>query len=114
MLHRADSPPDRHGHAHQSLSLLTTVGGSTNPASLNRQELISRARFRCEHRHDGLTHHACFEKQNPSERIGFFDIEATSLNASFGFMLSYCIKRARGEVLKRTVSRSDILSRKFD
>lgn len=85
-----------------------------NPATLSKQELVSRARFTCRHRHNGLSHHQCYEAAHPAERIGFLDIEATSLNASFGFMLTYCIKPLGGPVLKRAVQRKDILSGKFD
>ena len=72
------------------------------------------ARFRCRHRHDGLTHAACFDQVHPGERIGFLDIEATSLNASFGYMLCYCIKRQSGEVLKRPIRTSEIKSHRYD
>lgn len=36
------------------------------------------------------------------------------MNASFGYMLSYCIKRAGGEVLKRPISPKAIRSHRFD
>lgn len=85
-----------------------------NPAALSKPELVQRARFRCKHRHDGITHRACFDKVNPGERIGFLDIEATSLNASFGYILSYCIKRLDGEVIKRPIAVADIKAHRYD
>lgn len=79
-----------------------------------KAELIARARFTCPHRHNGISHASCFDRMHPAERIGFLDIEATSLNASFGYMLSYCIKRRGGEVLKRPITPKDIRGKKYD
>jgi len=73
-----------------------------------------RLRFRCKHRHDGISHRQCFEESHPAERIGFLDIEATSLNASFGYMLTYCIKRRGGDILERSVKPSDIRGKRYD
>lgn len=42
------------------------------------------------------------------ERIGFFDIEASGLKATFGYMFSYCIKKLDGKVLKRVIKPKDI------
>lgn len=75
---------------------------------------MARARFVCRHRHNGLSHNKCYNEQHPPERVGFLDIEATSLNASFGFMLSYCIKRRGGEVLQRCVTPKEIHGLEFD
>lgn len=85
-----------------------------NPATLTKAELVSRARFRCKHRHNGLDHISCYDQANPGERIGFLDIEATSLNASFGYMLSYCIKPLGGDVLKRPIEPSEVKSHSYD
>ena len=85
-----------------------------NPATLTKAELVSRARYRCKHRHNGLDHISCYDQAHPGERIGFLDIEATSLNASFGYMLSYCIKPEGGEVIKRPISPSEIKGLTFD
>lgn len=85
-----------------------------NLATVPKTELIKRARFTCKHRHNGLSHPQCFDEQFPPESIGFFDIEATSLNASFGFALTYCIKKFGGAVLKRTVTPKDITQHRYD
>lgn len=85
-----------------------------NVASLSKAELVARARFRCQHRHSGLDHTACYDKVNPGERIGFFDIESTNLTATFGYLLSYAIKRAGGEVLKRCITPADIRAKRYD
>ena len=85
-----------------------------NVATLSKAELVARAKFRCIHRHNGLDHIQCFDKANPGERIGFLDIEATSLNASFGYMLSYCIKRHGGDVIKRPIEPAEVKSHRYD
>jgi uncharacterized protein YprB with RNaseH-like and TPR domain len=76
--------------------------------------LKARLRFTCSHRHNGLAHPQCYEAVHPGERIGFLDIEATSLNASFGYCLTYCIKRYGGEILKRWVTPKEIRGYQFD
>lgn len=79
-----------------------------------KAELIARARYTCRHRHNGLSHHQCYSEQFPAERVGYLDIEATSLNASFGFMLAYCIKRHGGETLQRCITPKEISTLAFD
>ena len=85
-----------------------------NLHALSKAELVSRANFSCEHRHTGLDHPQCYEKKYPPERVGFLDIESTNLTASFGYMLSYCIKRHGGEVLKRPIAPGDIRKKRYD
>ena len=59
------------------------------------KELASR---RCYHHHNFLEHYNCFLTENPTEeRIGFFDIETSNLNANFGIMLAYCIKDSQSD-----------------
>jgi len=84
------------------------------PTQLTQATIRERLRYRCRHRHDGISHRQCFEAAQSGERIGFLDIEATSLNASFGYMLSYCIKRQGGEVLKRPIDVADIKAHRYD
>jgi uncharacterized protein YprB with RNaseH-like and TPR domain len=49
----------------------------------------------CSHGHTYLQHHNCYLSEKPEEqRIGFYDIEASNLDADFGFILSYSIKSA--------------------
>jgi uncharacterized protein YprB with RNaseH-like and TPR domain len=61
-----------------------------------------------------LTHPGCFWKENPTgagliapERIGFLDIEASNLNASFGYIICYCIKKEGGEIVSRCLEPAD-------
>lgn len=85
-----------------------------NPSTMPKAEIVSRLRFRCPHRHNGLEHGACFDAVHDAERIGFLDIEATSLNASFGYLLSYCIKPLGAETLKRPIEPKDIKRHRYD
>lgn len=48
-------------------------------------------------------------------RVGYFDIEATSLNASFGYMLSWYIKVAgKNEYYSSVINKKEIFDEKFD
>jgi len=64
---------------------------------------------------------SCFWKEHPDgagifapERVGFIDIEATNLNADFGYILSYCIKEEDGPILERCITPEEILTYTFD
>lgn len=49
------------------------------------------------------------------ERVGYLDIECTNLNASFGRIMSYCIKvDETGEVIKNVVTQKEVLSKEKD
>jgi len=65
---------------------------------MTKADIIRLANRKCEaHHHSYLEHYNCYLKENADqiERIGFLDIEATNLDADFGFILSYCIKVAQ-------------------
>lgn len=66
--------------------------------------------FRCRHRHSGLTHPKCYDKaRKKKERIGFLDIESGgSLDADWGFVLTYCIKRLDGDIIQRSITPAEI------
>ena len=42
-----------------------------------------------------------------NERIGFLDIEASNLSATFGIVLTYCISDIKGNIIKRTIEYKD-------
>lgn len=75
-----------------------------------KKEILDRANFRCIHRHDGFIHTACFDKaQDCGERIGFLDIESGgSLDADWGFVLTYCIKELDGPIIKRSITPAEV------
>lgn len=49
-----------------------------------------------------------------NERIGFFDIEASNLKATFGYMFCYCIKELDGKIIANSVTQKEILNYDFD
>ncbi|MCG6536345.1 MAG: ribonuclease H-like domain-containing protein, partial [Syntrophales bacterium LBB04] len=48
------------------------------------------------------------------ERVGYFDIEASGLNATFAYMFSYCIIGSDGSQCGRVLTPSEIRTGKFD
>jgi uncharacterized protein YprB with RNaseH-like and TPR domain len=90
-----------------------------NVASLTKQEIIWLSTHRCNaHSHSYLSHFSCYKKEvldYKEERIGILDIEATGLDADFGFILSYAIKDAStGEVLGRVLSPEEVSDGRYD
>lgn len=82
---------------------------------MTADEVRKRMRFRCKHKHDGLHHPQCFKDKNGKvERVGFADIEASNLNATFGIVYTYCIKTLDGPLLKRAISLQDLHRGVFD
>ena len=62
-----------------------------------------------------MDHYNCYLKERPdlaTEKIGFFDLEASNLDADYGQMLSYCIKdssvEGEGGVLSGVLNKRDI------
>lgn len=80
---------------------------------MNIKELEKRVKFRCIHRHNGIEHPKCY-RDRENERIGFADIEASNLSASFGIVYTYCIKKLDGEIIKRCISLDDLHDARFD
>jgi uncharacterized protein YprB with RNaseH-like and TPR domain len=66
---------------------------------------------RCKHGHTKSEHPNCFIRD---ERIGFLDIEASNLNATFGICYLYCIKKLDGEIIRRSVTIEDLHKGIFD
>lgn len=86
-----------------------------NLYKLKKDELVKRLDFKCVHRHNGLSHPKCYEQaNNAQERIGFLDIEASNLDATFGIVLSYCIKTENGKIYERSITAQELKSGKFD
>lgn len=95
-----------------------------NIANFTKDEIIKRWNFRCRHEgkrahgittHNGFEHPRCYERAtNKGERIGFFDIEASNLNANFGITLSYAIKNHGGRILGRVLCPEELRKGVFD
>lgn len=48
------------------------------------------------------------------EKIGFLDIEASNLHATFGIVFTYCIKELSGKLLQRSVTIKDLQGGLYD
>lgn len=85
---------------------------------LKKSEVEWLFEHKCKHSHNYLEHYNCFLEERPespvTERIGFLDIETSNLKASFGYVISYCIKEKGGGILERLISPREIKSGVFD
>ena len=78
-------------------------------------EIQDRSRFKCIHSKDGFEHPACWKRKDGEViRIGFADIEASNLAATFGIAYTYCIKELDGKLIKRAISLDDLHKAEFD
>lgn len=87
---------------------------------LRKLDLEWLGTHRCKaHGHTFLSHYECYVKEQPDdspfkERVGYFDIEASGLNATFAYMFSYCIVGSDGSLCGRVLKPGEIRSGKFD
>ena len=53
---------------------------------------IEKSQFRCEHRHTAFEHPLCWKRFSDeceaNLEVGYFDIEASNLDADFGWLIS--------------------------
>lgn len=62
-----------------------------------------------------MSHPKCYDRENGlTERVGFFDLETSNLNANWGIILSYCILSDDGELYKCLIKPKNIFSGDFD
>lgn len=70
------------------------------------------ATHNCPHGHKFIEHPTCYEKylhgKIPPEKIGFFDIETSNLNASFGLILSFAVKERGGKVISSVITPEEL------
>ena len=82
---------------------------------MTQEEYRARSKFRCKHGHNGNRHPACYTcKEGFTPRIGFADIEASNLVATFGICYSYCIKELDGNIIKKAISLDDLHNAEYD
>jgi DNA polymerase elongation subunit (family B) len=94
-------------------------------SKLRKTELVWLNNHNCEaHGHSYLSHYTCFineivAKADPKDvmndkipiprRLGFLDIEASSLKANFGLAMCYCIKVENSDkIYERVVTKSEL------
>lgn len=82
---------------------------------LSKDEIIRRHKWHCNCGHTGLEHPNCYEGKFGKEiKVGFADIEASNLTATFGIIYTYCIKELDGKIIKRAISLDDLHNATFD
>lgn len=86
---------------------------------IRKRDIEWLADHRCRHGVTYLEHYGCYVAEKPqdspyAERVGFLDIETSNLKASFGYVISYCIKELDGPILEGCVRPEDIWSGDFD
>lgn len=68
---------------------------------MTKQEILKYAKQTCPHGHSYLEHSSCLEKViGHVERTGFLDIETSNFSASFGIVVTWCIKEKGGEIFE--------------
>jgi len=87
--------------------------------TLRKKDMEWLGTHNCKHGHTYLVHYDCFLKEAPDdspfkERIGYFDIEASNLNANFGYVFSYAIATDGKKVLGRVLRPKEIRTGAFD
>lgn len=66
---------------------------------LTKQEILRLSRTICEHGHPLLVHPNCLERTlGYQEKVGYLDIETSNFSASFGVVITWCIKENGGKI----------------
>lgn len=83
---------------------------------LKKTEIVWLSNHRCRHSHTYLEHYQCYLSENPERgRTGYLDIEASQLNASFGFMITYCIKDSKSDkIYGRKITKKELVGKNKD
>jgi len=80
-----------------------------------KQQILRLSRQTCKHGHSLLVHPTCLrEELGKEEKWGYVDIESSNLAATFGYIISYCIKEANGPIIERVLTPNDIKNHIFD
>lgn len=75
---------------------------------LTKQDILRLSRTMCEHGHPVLSHTACLEKTlGYQEKVGYLDIETSNFSASFGVVITWCIKEDGGEIYEGHLQTED-------
>lgn len=80
---------------------------------MTKQEILKFSQKTCPHGHPYIEHANCLEKAiNYTEKVGSLDIETSNFSASFGVVVSWCIKEHRGELYEDCLKDNDFLDPK--
>ena len=95
------------------------IPNSVNFNRLRKDEILWLYNHTCQHKHRYTEHPGCFleefkDKLAAIEKIGFIDVEATNLQADFGYLLCYSLKQLDGALRHKAVTPKDIRTYQFD
>jgi uncharacterized protein YprB with RNaseH-like and TPR domain len=77
---------------------------------LKKTDIIWLANHKCRHGHTYLDHYNCYLTENPNQlKVGYFDIESSSLVADFGFCIGWYILDTDGVYHGRTITTDEVL-----
>jgi hypothetical protein len=78
--------------------------------TLTKPEIIKMFRWKCPHGHSGIVHQNCYQrfKDLLPQKIGYWDIETSGLNASFDYIISSCILDEDGNTYGRVLTEKEI------
>lgn len=88
-----------------------------NLANYKKDEIIKMNAWKCpSHSHTGLEHPQCYLREHGKDlKRCFFDLESTSLNGTFGFILTYSIKpEGDSNVITGTVTKKEVEDGTYD
>lgn len=89
--------------------------GSAPVTMLSKKKVDYLGTHYCKHGHTYLEHYSCYLNGNhQGEKVGYFDIECTNLNADYGYMLCYCIKVGGEDTIIRGVIDKKDLEKNLD
>jgi uncharacterized protein YprB with RNaseH-like and TPR domain len=97
----------------------TMIPSGTNFHRLNKDAIIWLYDNYCRHGHRYTEHPTCFAEEwegklSMAERAVVVDIEATNLQADFGYIICYSLKEKGGDIIHRCVTPEEIWQHKFD
>ena len=80
---------------------------------LKKDKIVWLSTHRCKHGHTYLEHYNCYLTEHPEEnKIGYFDIESSSLVADFGFCIGWKILDNDDNMYGRMVTKEEVLGLK--
>lgn len=77
---------------------------------LKKDQIIWLANHKCKHSHTYLEHYNCYLLENPQDKkVGYFDIESSSLVADFGFCLNWHIIDDKNKLYGRSITKEEVM-----
>ena len=85
-------------------------------SDLTKEQIVALHEYRCKHGHTGLVHFNCYqEEQGFSEKVCYFDIESSNLDANYGIMLTWANKPAGSKEIEHdSITKEDLINGDLD